>query len=122
MSSSPLVEVVSWSNLPCQVFLKYWHLEHLNAALKIEQEKVVVVQKIVRGFMAKVRVSHMREILETRNRIIISSFFKSISDACDTAAENLALLHAEDMRTRVSFRTVGGPMALNSTWYNLHRT
>ena len=63
-----------------QVFLKYWHPEQLNIAMNVNVQKVVIVQRLVRGFIDRKKASRLKQILLARKQAQAKSFLMAIGE------------------------------------------
>ena len=56
-----------------QVFLKYYHLEHLIKVLSGYERSATVLQSVMRGWMARKKVKKMKEERQERAAVVIQA-------------------------------------------------
>lgn len=83
-------QLKDWQIGRTKVFLKYWHAEKLAEQLQRAQEAVIIIQKVVRGFLARRRYKRLREAAMINSKK--AATFLKYSSAC---GDNLFLKQDE---------------------------
>lgn len=98
------------------MFLKYWHPEQLNIAMDQRVKRVVVVQRVIRGFMGRRKVSRLKQILLARKQAQAKSFLMSIAEKGQLMYSSMKELSTQDNRQH-KLQVSSSPVALWTTVY-----
>ncbi|XP_054826888.1 unconventional myosin-XVI [Eublepharis macularius] len=79
-----------------KVFLKYWQAEHLNDLSFQLQKKIITCQKVLRGFLARQRLLHKRNVKQ-QEVSSVKSFLREIEDFSLKAYDTLVIQNAFDI-------------------------
>ncbi|XP_048357862.1 unconventional myosin-XVI isoform X3 [Sphaerodactylus townsendi] len=79
-----------------KVFLKCWQAEHLNDSSFQLRKKIVTCQKVIRGFLARQRLLHKRNVRQ-QEITSVKSFLRELEDYSLKAYDNLVIQNAFDI-------------------------
>jgi len=82
----------------CQVFLRYFHADQLNAAVQIVVNRVIICQSCVRRFAALLRYRRAVDSMQSY-RLESSSFAQNVEN-CSNAAFDAQRRHIAEDRDR----------------------
>ncbi|PVD19339.1 hypothetical protein C0Q70_19826 [Pomacea canaliculata] len=112
-----------WHIGKTKVFLKYWHVERLAELLENLGKSAIVLQKVVRGFLARRRCARIAEEAR-RQRQLLEALMRAAEEASLASEKHLETLREQRdnkarSKTRLTFlqtfsKTTGYPYDLSS--------